>query len=143
MINIAPIMPFFAEYMFELLKTTTHKSVHLVLFSDEHYQLPQLSLDDCVIGNRMNHVLNIIKQILIIRTKYNISMKTPIDHIIIRTSLEIRDTDLQVLLDELKILKIYIEFFDWDNIQIEICPKFKIIKQTYNLYDMIFPLKYD
>ena len=137
MVNIAPIIPFFAEYMFELLKITTHESVHLVLFTNKYYQLPHLSAEECVLGNKMNHVLNIIKQILIIRSKHNISMKTPIDNIIIKTSLEINDTDIKVLLDELNILKVQIEVFDWDNIQIELRPNYKIIKQTYSNIQLV------
>jgi len=138
MLNIVPIMPFFAEYMFEKLCVGSPiESIHLIMLDDPEYQLPVLSTPDDALADEMKHIINIIKQVLIIRSKNNISMKMPIGNLIIKTSLECIKTHMNFLLDELNILDIQVELFDWTDIQIELRPNFPVIKQTYDDMQLI------
>ena len=133
-INVAPLMPFFAEYMFKQLdKTST--SIHLIQYSNKIYYLPILSIEQSNLADNMQHIINIIKQVFSVRSKNNISMKTPINKLLIKTStniIELIKLYSNFILDELNILSIEIDTFDWANINIDIRPNFPIIKQTYS-----------
>jgi len=138
-INIAPIAPFLAEYLFKNL-SMSGDSVHLSKFKDTKYHLPILSDENTKNANDMTHIINTIKQVLIVRSKNSISMKIPIGNLIIKTSselLELIKSHSNFILDELNILDIQIEVFEWKDIQIEIRPNFPIIKQTYSNVEVI------
>lgn len=133
-INIAPLMPFFAEYLFQKL-TKSKESVHLTKFSNIEYHLPTLNIEQDKMADNMTHILNIIKQVFTIRSKNNISMKIPIGNLIIKTSdslLELIKEHSNFIIDELNILDIEISSFEWTNTDIEIVPNYIMIKQKYS-----------
>ena len=132
-IQIAPIMPFFSEYLYQKL-LLPEESVHLTKFSNQEYHLPILTFENDKLADNMCHIINIIKQVFIIRSKNNISMKTPVGNLIIKTSdelLELIKQHTNFILDELNVLNIKIESFNWTDIKIEIRPNYPVIKQKY------------
>jgi len=140
-ISIAPIAPFFAEYLYHNLnRQATISSVHLTKFNSIEYNLPSLNSEQIILADNMRHIINIIKQVLSIRSKNNISMNTPIGHLIVKTSdilLDFINLYSNFIIDELNILSINVEKFDWANIEINLKPNYPMIKQSYSNIEQI------
>ena len=132
-------MPFFSEYLFQKL-TKSKESVHLTTFLDIQWFLPDLSIEQNKMADDMTHIINIIKQVFMIRSKNNISMKIPVGNLIIKTSndlLELIKQHSSFIIDELNVLEIDISSFDWTNIDIDIKPNFQMIKYKYSNIEQI------
>jgi isoleucyl-tRNA synthetase len=151
-INLAPLMPFFAEYLYEQLNMSTKyirdglvvnglvvdglvhniPSVHLVNF--DSIRIPTLNSKAILMADEMIHVIRVIKQVCLIRSKNGISMKSPLEKVFIRSSedvLIILNKYSNFILDELIVLELEVEAFKLSDIQIELKPKFQIIKEVY------------
>ena len=138
-VNTASLIPYLSEYIFQILNSDKSiSSVHLTNFKD--YQMPNIDSEinnDPNLNNmadEMIHVINIIDQVLSIRSKNNINMKTPLEQIIVRTSDNIcliLKKYSNFILDELNILNLKVDEFDWELIKINLRPNFQSLKLTY------------
>jgi len=143
-INIAPLMPFFAEYAFQKLigsNSTEFNSIHLMKF--ENIMIPNLNQSQNLMADEMIHVLNTLKLVMGLRSRHNIGMKNPIENIIMRTSPEIQqilNKYSNFILDELNILNLTTDNFDLNDINIELMPNFKEIKSVYSNVEKIIKI---
>jgi isoleucyl-tRNA synthetase len=132
-INLASLMPFFTEYLYQELNMNNDIcSVHLYKFKN----MNQLILNEKtnIIADEMIHVIRVIKQVCLLRSKNGINMKSPLEKILVRCSpdvLIIINKYSNFILDELIVLDLEVNTFSWSNIQIELKPKFQIIKESY------------
>jgi len=128
----APLIPFFAEHLFEKLNKTDILSVHLTEYKD--FKLPTLNNDQNKMADEMLHILEIISLVNKVRSKNGLNMKTPIKEIIIESTdeiINIIDKYNNFILDELNVLNYITKSFDISNINITIKPNYNIIKQKY------------
>ena len=156
MICAAPIMPFFAEYAYGRISkfgkfglvglvgsvgsvgsagsvgSNLPESIHLVKLTD--FVKLNISPDLNTMADEMIHVLNVIGLVYGIRSKNSISMKSPLEKVLIRTSENIRliiDKYSNFILDELNVLELESSVFEWSDIIIELKPNFMVIKEHY------------
>ena len=136
-VNIASLMPYFAEYMFEEINpavntNTDNKSIHLCKFSD--FELPQLNVEQLQMAQDMIHVLDVIDLVFIIRSKNNIGMKVPLEKLLLKSTadiIQIVQKYKNFILDELNVLELETTPFDSSDVEISIKPFYPNIKAVY------------
>ena len=129
-VKFASVIPFLSEYIWNKLYQHLSLSVHLTQFVD--YQLPKYNY----MADEMKHVINIINQVMSIRSKNNLSMKMPLENIIVRTSEDICNILKKYsnfIIDELNILDIIVDIFEWSEIELSIKPNFTEIKKVISI----------
>jgi isoleucyl-tRNA synthetase len=128
-VNIAPILPYFAEFMSQQFDSSSD-SIHLEKLTN--YKLPQLSHEQNVMADEMIHVLTIIRQVFMLRTKNDIKMRYPLEKLLIRSSrdvLDIINKHSNFILDELNVMSLDINEFEWKDVDVDIKPNFTEIKK--------------
>lgn len=128
-INLASLMPYLSEHIYQKFN---ENSVHLTKF--KNYKLPTINSQIDYMADEMKHVICVINQVMAIRSKNNLSMKMPLENILIRTSDIVSQCLIKYssfILDELNILDIKVETFDWLDIEIEIRANYNEIKKIY------------
>ena len=130
---VAPIAPFFAEYLWLNLNTkVSSESVHL--FKYENLLKLSLNADSDQMADEMIHVLNTIQMVFNIRSKNNISMINPLEKLIVKTAehiCPILSKYSNFILDELNVLDLETVGFEWSDVQIEPKSNFMAIKETF------------
>ena len=127
-INLAPLMPYFSEYIYQKFY---NGSVHLTKF--KNYKLPYINTQIDEMANEMKHVICIINLVMSIKSKNNLSMKTPFEDILIKSPNHINQILIKYsnfISDELNILNIKVDTFNWLDIDIDIKPNFNEIKKN-------------
>ena len=131
-INLAPLMPYFTEYMFDELECST-KSVHLTNFNE--FELPKLDKEQIKMAFDMRHILDVIDLVLIIRAKNNIGMKVPLGRLVLKSNpeiIEIIQKYQNFILDELNVLELETSNYNYTDITLSIKSiNHYIIKNSY------------
>ena len=131
-VNIAPLMPYFSEYMFTKLENY-NKSIHLIRFDE--VKLPILDEEKIKMASDMRHVFDVIDLLLMIRQKNDISIKVPLERFLLKSTPEICriiKENCNLILDELNVIEL--ETFPFDNSDIKISIRninFQNIKNVY------------
>ena len=131
-VNIAPLMPYFSDYMFNKLDNS-NKSVHLTKFDE--VKLPTLDEEKIKMASDMRHVFDVIDLLLMIRQKNDISIKVPLERFLLKstpTICEIISINRNLILDELNVIELETLPFDDSDIKISIRNiNFQNIKNVY------------
>lgn len=131
-INLAPLMVYFTEYMFDELECSK-KSVHLTNFNE--FELPKLNKEQIRMAFDMRHILDVIDLVLIIRAKNNIGMKVPLGKVLLKSNSEIIEIIKKYqnfILDELNVLELETSEYNYTDITLSIKSiNHYIIKNSY------------
>jgi isoleucyl-tRNA synthetase len=135
-IAVAPIMPFFAEYGYQNIKSyiglavsSDLLSVHLYKYKNNHTEISDPNIN--VLADEMTHVLNLINMVFALRSKNNISMANPLEKLLVKSSPEINTILTKYsgfVLDELNVLELETLDFDWNDIEIVAKANYQAIK---------------
>jgi valyl-tRNA synthetase len=125
-------MPFFCEFLYKNISNNECLSVHLTKF--KNYHLPILTEEQNKIADDMKNVLDIITLVFRVRSKNNISMKLPLEKLIVKSTqqvIDILNKYSNYILDELNVLNLDLQNFNITDIKIDVNTDFKILKETF------------
>jgi isoleucyl-tRNA synthetase len=132
-VSLAPLIPYFCEYLYKNISDNECLSVHLTKF--KNYHLPILTEEQNKIADDMKNVLDVITLVFRVRSKNNISMKLPLEKLIVKSTssvIDILNKYNNYILDELNVLNLDLQTFNISDISIDIKSEFKILKEKYS-----------
>jgi len=129
---MAPIMPYFAEHIFNKLNNST-KSVHSTNYDE--MKIPILDVEQIKMASDMRHVFDVIDLLIIIRQKNDMSIKIPLERFLLKSTPDICriiQNNRNLILDELNVIGLETLCFDDSDIKISLRHiNYQNIKNTY------------